>query len=333
MEKKVFVTYSWDSKEHQKWVMMMTNTLREKDGIDATLDVYEIEGQTKNLNRMMIDNIHGYDYIVVVMTEEYAKKANNEIGGVGYESTALMDIIKNPQERNKVIFLNRYNGNYNSTIPNFARGYSFIDVSDSNLEDGYEKLVRRIKEAPKYVKPGLGNSRELTSEEVGTFSFGGIKIPDLKPITNNDKESFIKKNFDEMLKIFEETFSAIKKQNPNFLYSIEDKGEYFNISISLEKEKIKKMNFWIGNFGNFSNEKNSIFYQYTQDRCSIIEFNKNSYNGMISVEVNQNGELELKNSFGFSIIGQTIEEISKNILENEFIKPLKDHHSRNLICR
>ena len=82
MPKKVFVTYSWDLEEHEIWVMKLVNTLRKDDGIDATLDKYILQDGTNNLNGMMVDNIHNYDYIVVVLTENYKERANNEIGGV-----------------------------------------------------------------------------------------------------------------------------------------------------------------------------------------------------------------------------------------------------------
>lgn len=42
------VSYSWDSPEHQEWVMSFTNRLR-GNGIDATMDILETQKKTINL--------------------------------------------------------------------------------------------------------------------------------------------------------------------------------------------------------------------------------------------------------------------------------------------
>lgn len=55
--------------------MQLVNTLRKDDGIEATLDKYILQDGTNNLNRMMVDNIHNYDYVVVVLTENYKRKS------------------------------------------------------------------------------------------------------------------------------------------------------------------------------------------------------------------------------------------------------------------
>lgn len=39
MQKKAFISYSWDSKEHQEWVVALTNKLRSIYGVDAKCDV------------------------------------------------------------------------------------------------------------------------------------------------------------------------------------------------------------------------------------------------------------------------------------------------------
>ena len=89
-----FISYSWDSMEHQQWVIGLTNELRKK-GIVATMDLFETQQGTVNLNQMMIKNIKDSDYVVIVLTEEYAKKSNEFQGGVGFETMLTIPDIKN----------------------------------------------------------------------------------------------------------------------------------------------------------------------------------------------------------------------------------------------
>lgn len=76
---KVFISYTWDSVGNQEWVMGLANKLRDK-GIYASMDRFITQKSTVNLNRMMIDNFRINDYIIVVVSEEYVKKANRNKG-------------------------------------------------------------------------------------------------------------------------------------------------------------------------------------------------------------------------------------------------------------
>lgn len=89
----VFVSYSWDDINHQQWVMGLTNELR-KQGIDATMDIFETQLQTINLNAMMVSKIKDSDYIVVVLTENYAQKADEMKEGVGFETLLTMPYLR-----------------------------------------------------------------------------------------------------------------------------------------------------------------------------------------------------------------------------------------------
>ncbi len=168
---KVFVTYSWDSPEHQEWVRVLVNTLRTKDGIDAMIDEHIMQRETVNLNKMMVDNIYKSDFVVIVLTENYARKANEGLGGVGFESTYLMDILNNPNEKDKIILLNRYNSDSKSAIPNFLNGYSYIDVSGEELEIGYNKLIHKIHKIDMNEIPKLEKKRKLQPRKAKSFDF------------------------------------------------------------------------------------------------------------------------------------------------------------------
>ncbi|MPN55792.1 hypothetical protein SDC9_203476 [bioreactor metagenome] len=156
---KVFVSYSWDNIEHQQWVVDLTNGLRRK-GIDATMDLFQTQQKTVNLNRMMIENIKQSDYVVVVLTEEYAKKADNFQGGVGFETLLTIPDIKN--NLSKLIFIMRHNGDYTKVFPFHVRDIYAIDFSNDNqFESKLEELIYKIYDVPLYEVDPIGIMPDL----------------------------------------------------------------------------------------------------------------------------------------------------------------------------
>lgn len=58
-----------------------TNKRIKKKGINASMDVFETQLQTVNLNTMMVSKIKNSGYIVIVLTENYANKLQPIITG------------------------------------------------------------------------------------------------------------------------------------------------------------------------------------------------------------------------------------------------------------
>ncbi|MGY3190577.1 toll/interleukin-1 receptor domain-containing protein [Lysinibacillus sp. TE18511] len=77
---KIFVSYSWDSKEHQQWVLDLVKNLRQ-EGLDANYDQGITATSTVNLNQMMVEHMRDDDYILIVLTEKHTAKANDFVGG------------------------------------------------------------------------------------------------------------------------------------------------------------------------------------------------------------------------------------------------------------
>lgn len=88
MAKKIFISYSWDDEEHEKWVAQLANDLRSKYGLDAICDTI---CNASKLNDMMINGITKSDKVIVVITPNYTNRAENRMGGVGKETGLLFD--------------------------------------------------------------------------------------------------------------------------------------------------------------------------------------------------------------------------------------------------
>jgi hypothetical protein len=69
---EVFVSYSWDSEEHIKAVLALSNRLR-ADGIDCVLDQYEVS-PPEGWPRWMDRKIEGASLVLVVCTETYLNR-------------------------------------------------------------------------------------------------------------------------------------------------------------------------------------------------------------------------------------------------------------------
>ena len=82
---------------------------------------------TVNLNRMMIENIMRNDFTLVFLTDKYAEKANEFKGGVGYETSLLINnMVENIE---KMIPIMRFKGDKNRAIPFYLKGMTYIDFS------------------------------------------------------------------------------------------------------------------------------------------------------------------------------------------------------------
>jgi SEFIR domain len=74
--KKVFVSYAWESTEHQERVKQFTNKLRH-DGLDATMDIFE-PNPPEGLPQWMLNQIRRADFVLMVITETYRKRCEQD---------------------------------------------------------------------------------------------------------------------------------------------------------------------------------------------------------------------------------------------------------------
>lgn len=76
-----FVSYSWDSEEHRRWVIALATRLRE-NGVDVVLDYWNLKlGADKTL--FMEKAVRESDHVLLICTLKYKEKADGRLGGVG----------------------------------------------------------------------------------------------------------------------------------------------------------------------------------------------------------------------------------------------------------
>jgi hypothetical protein len=324
-QKTAFISYSWDSEGHKQWVMDLTNLLR-RNRVDAKIDRFITQSSTTNLNTMMITNIKNNDFIIVVLTEKFAEKADNLQGGVGFENALSLPILlENPD---KLIFILRHQGSFRDAFPFHLKGYHVIDFSDNSKFDvSFQELLHRIYGVPLYEMEPLGAVPQLkprsSKDSAAASVFSDIEIPNLRNFTDKEKIEFLKNSFVEINRLFEELFKKIKSANPNFDYSVETLSLTKSIyHLFIDGNSRTGFKMWLED-GHSSFGHKSINFKYGTTQWEYAS--DNSYNESISCEVDSNKQLKLKmlmNMFG-NKDADTPEQIVKEIWKNNL-----SHHIR-----
>jgi hypothetical protein len=152
---KVFISYSHDSFEHKRWTLDLATRLR-SSGIDAILDQWELKAGD-DIPHFMETHLASSDYTLMICTESYVQKANEGIGGVGYEKMIVTSDLMRNIDSNKVIPIIRQDGT--KVVPTFLKSKLFIDLSyTQSSEFNFDELLRTIHGSPLFEKPAIGNN-------------------------------------------------------------------------------------------------------------------------------------------------------------------------------
>lgn len=164
---KLFISYSWSSPEHEKWVINLATELVE-NGVDVIFDKWDLkEGQDANafMERMVTDQV--IKKVAIIFDRAYAEKADSRTGGVGTETQIISPEIYAKADQNKfVAVLTEKDENGKPFLPTYYKSRIYIDLSDDNLyASNFEQLLRWVYDKPLYVKPELGEKPSFLSEE------------------------------------------------------------------------------------------------------------------------------------------------------------------------
>ncbi|MFK7796053.1 MAG: toll/interleukin-1 receptor domain-containing protein [Aureispira sp.] len=154
---KVFLSYSTEYPKHQAWVIDLCNQLIE-NGIDATLDVYDLQpGQDMYVFMERIAH-NEFDKIVIISNSSYARRANARKGGVGVETQLLTSqIYTNIKQQRIIPIYTERDSNHHPILPFFLESRYALDFSEeTNYEEQYKRLYLAILGKPEYSKPPLG---------------------------------------------------------------------------------------------------------------------------------------------------------------------------------
>ncbi len=160
-----FVSYSWDSEDHQQWVLCLVNKLRDPGGIEASCDVSFLHTTTVHFHELMSKNIRDNDYVIIVLTPQYAKKADTGEGGVGYETILTMPLLQ--ENKDKLIFITKHSGERKAATPFHLKSYYAIDFSgDNKFDEKFNELLHRIYKVGLYTFVPVSEPPILASKQI-----------------------------------------------------------------------------------------------------------------------------------------------------------------------
>ena len=156
-----FISYSWDSNDHQNWVRGLAERLQ-TSGVQTSLDQWDLQPGADVL-RYMEHSIASADFVTLICTPTFGQKANSRRGGVGYEQAIVTAELFTHHETTKFIPVLRH-GPAVDALPLYLRSRIYIDFTDdSQFEPSLEDLLRVIHGTPAFTRPPLGPAPSFAS--------------------------------------------------------------------------------------------------------------------------------------------------------------------------
>lgn len=168
VEKRIFISYSWTTPKHEKWVLDLAELLM-NDGVHVVLDKWDLkQGQDKYvfMEQMVQDN--SLDKVLIICDKGYKEKADERTGGVGTETQIISPALYGKISETKFIPIIAEEGDkeFDEYMPNYIKSrIGIVMSSPESYINGYEELLRVIYDKPRYKKPKIGKKPSFLNEE------------------------------------------------------------------------------------------------------------------------------------------------------------------------
>ncbi len=173
---KVFFSYSHDSEAHKNWVLGLATRLV-SNGVDVILDQWDLN-LGSDLPRFMEQDLSSAKRVISICTAPYVRKANEGLGGVGYEKMILTAQLMRDINSASIIPVVRDNGSL-TPVPTFLASRLYIDFRDNlAFEAKYAELISDIHDQKIKPRPPLGKNpfEEILTPTTPILSFGAERF-------------------------------------------------------------------------------------------------------------------------------------------------------------
>ena len=149
----VFISYSHDSPEHKRWVLELAAKLR-ATGVDVISDFWDTR-PGDDLLKFMERSVTKANRVLLICTETYVTKANDGVGGAGYEAMIVSGELIKDQGKAKFVPIIRQSGT--ARIPTSLSTRKYVNLSEgvTEAETNFNELVNDLHNILP-VKPPLG---------------------------------------------------------------------------------------------------------------------------------------------------------------------------------
>ena len=174
---KVFISYSHDSPEHKQWVLELGTKLVQ-NGVDVALDRWNLT-PGDNFTQFMELGVGDVDWVLVICTDNYVRKANSREGGVGYEVQIVSaQLVDNLGIDKFIPIIRRVSGQ--QKMPTFLGGRVYIDfTNDSQFNEMFNELLHKLYNEPVVKKPPLGEKPSFAKQEEPLSEETAIQLPEI----------------------------------------------------------------------------------------------------------------------------------------------------------
>lgn len=200
---RLFVSYSWTSPEHEKWVLELATELRES-GVDVIIDKWDLkEGHDAHIFMEKMVTDQSIKKVVIICDKVYAEKADGRSGGVGTETQIISPEVYSKEEQNKfVAVVAERDDQGNAFLPVYYKSRIYIDLSDSALyAKNFEQLLRWIYDKPLYIKPELGKMPAFLDDSASITLGTSFKAKRVVDAIRNNKD-FCRGALNEYFEVF-----------------------------------------------------------------------------------------------------------------------------------
>ncbi len=141
MKKSCFVSYSYDSKEHELWVLRLVKKLNKGKRIDVFIDKTKTRLGSDLLD-FMVDSITKCDSTLLICTPKYKAKVN---GGAALEKMLIGSKLMSEALTHKFIPVLR-EGDKVSSIPDFLQTKRYIEMKGSFIKQkDVEEIITSVR--------------------------------------------------------------------------------------------------------------------------------------------------------------------------------------------
>lgn len=138
----VFISYTWESMHHVRWVERLAYDLA-LSGANVTLDRWNV-APGEQIASFMTSAVKRHDFVLVVCTAKYKRKADGGVGGVAYETDQMTAELAAKRNHKKFIPI-LASGTWKTSAPTWASGKMFVDMRDaSEYREGLAQLRRAV---------------------------------------------------------------------------------------------------------------------------------------------------------------------------------------------
>jgi hypothetical protein len=142
----VYLSYSWDSAAHKDWVSKFAFRLK-ANGVKVVIDQWSLS-LGENIARFMDRAVERSDFVLLVCTPKYKKRADRGEGGVGYEQDLMIAERLVARSYDKFIPVLREGDPYNA-LPKWIASHLAVDLRGNKYEEGnFQNLVEHLLLAP-----------------------------------------------------------------------------------------------------------------------------------------------------------------------------------------